>query len=364
MSRWFAVTTPGLEPVTARELSAFDVEDLEVLTGGVSFSAELSLGATLSTLLRTPARLMLRLGRGPARSLRELARTIEGIDWRPYLHSDTAVDVVVAVKRSRLSRRDIVARKAETALSDVRRRLPRLRGRRGRLSQRLLIRLEEDVAELSLDVGGELLHRRGWRQDAVKAPLRENLAAAMLVAAGWDGSEPLVDPFCGSGTLPIEAALLAAERAPWAQRSFAWEDWPALSEQRARRPRGVPVTVPILGADHDRRSLEACAANAQRAGVSDLITWAGTDVADLTPPPGAGPGLLVANPPYGHRLGQRVRGVYVRFGQTMQERFSGWRAAFLSPNDRLARAAHPDARRLTTFRNGGISVGLFVIEEL
>ena len=362
MPLWFAVATPGLEPVTARELSTCPVTDLRVVTGGVEFEAPLEVGAELATLLRTPARLRLRLVRGPAHTLRDLARLLESVDWSLYLHGDTPVQVEVAVHRSRMARRDIVEKKADVVLRDVRRRLPVLRGRPPGAAQRLLIRLEDDIAEVSLDAGGELLHRRGWRQDATRAPLRENLAAAILVAAGWDGTEALVDPFCGSGTLPIEAALLASERAPWAGRSFAWESWPALSARRAHRPRGGPVSVPIVGADHDERAIAASTENARRAGVEALVSWQLVDVSDLAPP--APSGLVVANPPYGQRLGQRVRGVYVRFGQVLRARFGGWRVAFLAPNDRLAAATHTDAVRLTSFRNGGLSVGLFVIEEL
>lgn len=360
MSRWFAVVPPGLEPVVARELSWLGVSG-EVVTGGINFDASVEEGAQLTAAARSPARLLLRVAEGNARTLRDLARLIESVDWSPYFRDRVQVHVSASTNRSRLYRRDIVASKVESALSvALRKQLRSQRGRPPRIQQRLLVRIDNDHVTLSLDAGGELLHRRGWRTSTVRAPLRENLAAAMLVAAGWDGEEALLDPFCGSGTIPIEGALMAAERAPWTSRSFAWEEWPVLGGQRPVRPKGAAVSVPILGTDQDAKSIAACVENAGRAGVE--VDWRLLQVSDIEPP--APVGLVAANPPYGRRLGQRVRGVYVRFGQALRERFSGWRVVFLAPNDRLARAAHERAQRLTTFRNGGIRVGLFIIESL
>ncbi|MEL6348767.1 MAG: hypothetical protein AAFV53_37025 [Myxococcota bacterium] len=361
MERWFAVATPGLEPVVARELSAYGISG-EVTTGGVSFSADLEAGAELTTLLRSPARLLLRVAGSPVRSLQELARLVRAVGWRSFIPAGAEIDVVVSSRRSRLSRRDIVEKKVHTALKDA------LRGHRRkrntappRMTQRLLVRLDGDQATLSLDAGGELLHRRGWRQEQVRAPLRENLAASILLASGWDGEEALLDPFCGSGTIPIEAALMASERPPWTHRGFAWEEWPALESVRPPRTRGEPIQAIIVGSDHDERSIGISQSNAERARIRG-IRWTHRDVMDIEPPSSSG--LVVANPPYGQRLGQRIRGVYVRFGQSLAERFVGWRAAFLSPNDRLARAVHPTAARLTTFSNGGLRVGLFIIEQV
>ena len=360
MPTWFAVIPPGLEPIVARELDWLGISG-EVVTGGVSFEAPLEEGAQLSAAARSPSRILLRVASGPARSLRELTRLVSSVDWTPFLRDHAEVKVVASSHRSRLFRRDIVTQRVQSALQQTRRRqVSTRRGRPPRKTQRLLVRIENDHATFSLDAGGELLHRRGWRLSSVKAPIRENLAASMLIAAGWDGEEALYDPFCGSGTLPIEAALLAAKRPPWAGRGFAWEDWPSLSSLRPPHLRGGAVQVPIIGSDHDERSIVAAAENAERAGVS--VEWRQLSVREIEPP--APVGLVVANPPYGHRLGQRIRGVYVRFGQVLRERFGGWRVIFLSPNGRLARATHPRARRLTTFRNGGIRVGMFIIESL
>lgn len=359
MPSWFAVATPGLEPVVCRELDAMGVSG-EIVVGGVQFDAELSEGARLSARVRTPSRILLRVGAGTAKSLQALAGLVRSIDWSGYLMAGAEVDVVVTTRGSRLSRRDVIAAKARNAIRDAIRGYKRGR-HHPRVTQRLQIRIESDWATLSLDAGGELLHRRGWRQSAVKAPLRENLAAAMLMAAGWEGDEALVDPFSGSGTIPIEAALLAAGRPPWFSRNFAWEEWPVLGGMRASRDgHGRPVEVPIIGSDKEPRAIQCAMENAARAQVK--VDWQLLNVSEVTAP--APLGLVAANPPYGARLGQRVLGVYHHFGRTLVERFEGWRAIFLAPSERLACAVHPDVFQLTNFSNGGLRVGVFVIEEV
>ncbi|MDG1478941.1 MAG: hypothetical protein P8R54_05085 [Myxococcota bacterium] len=358
MPSWFAVATPGLEPVVCRELDAMGISG-EIVVGGVLFDASLAEGARLSARARTPSRVLLRVGQGSAKSLRALADLVRSVDWSGYLMAGAEIDVTVSTRGSRLSRRDVIAAKARNAIRDATRGYKRQKP--ARIRQRLQIRIDSDKATLSLDAGGELLHRRGWRQSSVKAPLRENLAAAMLMAAGWEGDEALVDPFCGSGTLPIEAALLAAGRAPWSSRSFAWEEWPGLGGLRPERAgHGRPIAVPIIGSDKEPRAIQCSKENADRARVA--VKWSVGNVSAVEAP--AHLGLVATNPPYGARLGQRVRGVYHHFGRTLTERFEGWRAIFLAPNDRLACAVHPDVFRLTTFSNGGLRVGVFVIEQV
>ena len=279
MPSWFAVTTPGLEPVVARELDSMGISG-EVVVGGVQFEAALLEGARLSATLRSPSRILLRVAEGTARSLRGLADLIRSVDWSGMLMAGAEVDVVVSTRASRLSRRDAIANKARNALRDATRGYQRRR--HPRIHQRLQIRIDQDRVTLSLDAGGDLLHRRGWRRSAVKAPLRENLAAAILLTAGWTGDEALLDPFCGSGTLPIEAALLASKRPSWAGRSFAWEEWPALEGARPHKGRGEPITVPIIGSDREVRAIGCAKENAGRARVN--LTWQVSDVSAVKAP--------------------------------------------------------------------------------
>lgn len=357
--KWYAVAHPGLEPVVARELSTLGVSGAQH-PGGVRFDAALSEGVDLLGRLRTPSRVLLELITGPCRSPDELTALVKRVPWKTYLLPDAKVEIQVTSKASRVHFTDSAERKVHWLVQEALKG-PRVveRTPRAAVPQRLSVRIDADHATISLDPGGELLHFRGWRTEQGPAALRENLAAAMLYAAGWQGDEPLVDPFCGSGTICIEAALMAAGRSPYGKRAWAWHEWPALAKHRPRPPAPARVAVPILGSDRDGRVIAAATANAERAGVE--VSWSRVDVADLGPP---GPtGLVVCNPPYGKRLGEGSEGrAYQALGETLRGRFEGWRALFLAPDPGLAARAHRDARRLTTFSNGGLKVGMYAVE--
>lgn len=355
MERWCAVAPPGLEAVVARELATLGVETV-IEPGLVRFFATREAGAQLAYRLRTPARLLVELATAPARTSPQLTALIGQIDWAGWLPGGVEVVVEASAKGSHLCREDAVVASVTAALT------PRLRallpGRRPpQAVQRVAIRLVSNVATVSLDAGGaELLHIRGWRAAQGKAPLRENLAAAVLIAGGYAGDEALVDPFCGAGTLAIEAALMADGRGPFVGRRLACGDWLGVG----RGPKGTPPSAqrpPIVAADRDGKAVAMALENAERAGVAlDLRC---VDVSALEPP--APTGLVVANPPYGHRLGQQVDGVYVAFGRALRERFTGWRVAFLAPDERLAQKVDSRAQRLTVFPNGGLRVGLYAL---
>lgn len=361
MPTWFAVIPPGLEAALVRELESLGLTAKGV-PGGARFEATLEQGARLAATLRTPTSLLLELARFHAPTLEQLAARVRELDWRPYLDGTTPVKVESSLLESRLKVRDSVDSKVENAIRDALRgpRLPSMRGGgRPAEPQKVRVRVEADEALISLDAGGELLHFRGWREESVSAPIRENLAAALLFAAGWEFDEPLLDPFCGSGTVLVEAALLAAGRPPWTRRRFSWQGWPALSRLSPPDPgRGKPASVQIFGADKDSRALGIATENARRARVE--LRFIQSDIAQLEAPAEAG--LIVTNPPYGERLGQRVDGVYAAFGRTLKERFSGWRVLFLAPGEGLARKVSPRCERLTSFSNGGIRVGVWVLE--
>ena len=357
--KWYAVAHPGLEPVVARELEGLGVTG-EVHPGGVRFDASLEDGAALVTRLRTPSRLLLELVSGQARSAEELTALVKRIPWKTYLLPDAKYEVHATAKESRMHFAESIEKKVHWHVRDALRG-PRVveRTPRAGVAQRISVKVDADRATISLDAGGELLHFRGWRTEQGPASLRENLAAAMLYAAGWNGDEALVDPFCGSGTICIEAALLASGRSPYAKRAFAWQEWPALAKLRPKVGPPMPVNVPILGCDRDGRILTAATANAGRAGVR--VEWRRVEVADLGP---TGPsGLVICNPPYGKRLGEGSEGrAYHSLGETLRGRFEGWRALFLSPDAGLAARVHRDAHRLLTFSNGGVKVGMYAVE--
>ncbi|MFZ5477885.1 MAG: THUMP domain-containing class I SAM-dependent RNA methyltransferase [Myxococcota bacterium] len=346
--RWYAVATPGLEPITRDELGTG-----EVLPGGVRFSAEIGDALSRLRMLRTPSRLLAELGEGPARSLEELDMVVRRVAWKQWLHPAAQVEVHATLAKSRLRFRESVEKRVAHVVREALKG-PRVvdRGARPTMPQRVQVRVLEDRATVSLDAGGELLHVRGWRAEQGPAPIRENLAAAMVLASGWTGEEPLYDPFCGSGTIAIEAALLAAGRSPYGRRRFAYEEWPCAPKVRVAEGRGV---APVYASDRDARVLGAAEANTRRAGVE--VTLRRCDVADAEPP--AATGIVVTNPPYGLRLGEG--NVWRAFGEVWRARFAGWRAYFLAPEPAQAMQVHRSARRLLHFSNGGVRVGLYVV---
>lgn len=356
MNAFFPIQ-PGLEPVLADELREAGFAP-QVEPGGVRVAGEVERLVPLAWTLRTPTACYLELVEGPARSPDELAGLVRRVAWKPWLLPTAKLTVEVSSKGSRLRFADAIAGRVSGALQEARKgpRVPEY-DKRATLPQTLRVRIHDDVALLSLDAGGELLHRRGWREDSHAAPLRENLAAALLRLCRWDRVEPFYDPFCGVGTFPIEAALWAAGRSPFGRRRFAAEEWPAV-KARPPKPGKKVRNDRILGSDKEPRALAACLANAQRAAVEPA--WRQLEIGDIQPP--AARGTLVTNPPYGQRLGQNVRGLYARFGAVLRERFGGWSIFFLCPDPELARAVDRRVERLLTFPNGGIRVGVWALE--
>jgi len=243
----------------------------------------------------------------------------------------------------------------------------------------ILVRGTDDRFMFSADASGERLHRRGARLETGAAPLRETLAAGLLALAGWDPAMALCDPMCGAGTIVIEAASQALDRAPGIDRHFALEKWPLFSSEalaaateslraEAHARARSALSAPIVGSDRDARAVESARHNAARAGLDTLIALACRDVGDARPPAdwqptaAAGGGLVIANPPYGRRLGDPRAAVraYRDLGRALRAHFRGWRAAVVIPQRLDAAAA---ALRLSIdgkhpLRNGGLPVAL------
>jgi putative N6-adenine-specific DNA methylase len=223
-------------------------------------------------------------------------------------------------------------------------------------------------ATISADAGGGLLHRRGYRKATAKAPIRETLAATLLRAADWRLDEPLADPMCGSGTFLIEAAWMAQDRAPGRGKTPPSVSWPAFPKhlwrqmsQEADRPLR-PVEVRLWGRDRDPGAIKATRANADRAGVRQILSLHHGMLDEPWPElQGQPQGLVVLNPPYGIRVADRSRinGLYDKFGQGLRRTFPGWRLAAICPRPELARRLTPQIEEITTFKNGGLNVGFY-----
>jgi putative N6-adenine-specific DNA methylase len=363
----FASCAIGLESILARELAelapqrTIQVDNME--PGGVQFTAGLA-GVYASNLhLRTASRIVVRLGGFRASTFHELERRARRLPWNTFVRPGAGLEIRVTSRKSRLYHQEAVAQRLETFVREA----TGAPGDSGSApaGQAIAVRLYRDQCTISVDSSGELLHRRGYRQATAKAPLRETLGAAMLLASGWDGSGPLLDPMCGSGTIPIEAALLARRIPPGLRRRFAFQDWPGFDSalwqqlQREGAERMLPAAdVPILGSDRDEGAVAAARANAERAGVSGDIAFRRAAISAVDPPNRAG--WLVTNPPYGVRVGERrrLRDLYAQLGNVARRRCGGWRLALLSVHEELERQiALPLQPRFETL-NGGIRVRL------
>src|SRR5215207_7142633 len=225
----FAITAPGLEPLTVAELRALGADNARAAEGGVTFAASRAILYAANLELRTASRVVVRAGEFGAKAFHELERRAGKVPWETFVSPNLGVSLRVTCRKSRLYHSDAVAERVAAAIT-ARVKNSRIVGDVGDetdLSHQLVIvRLFHDRCTVSIDSSGALLHRRGYRQAVGKAPIRETVAAAALIASGWPAAAPLVDPMCGSGTIPIEGALIARRIAPGLHRSFAFEQWP------------------------------------------------------------------------------------------------------------------------------------------
>jgi putative N6-adenine-specific DNA methylase len=369
----FAVTAPGLEQICASELTALGIR-CKAEEGGVAWSGTIESVATANLWLRTASRVLIRLAEFRATAFYELELHAKRIAWNQYVAADAIAEFRVTCRKSKLYHSDAVAERFTKALES------RVKGAKGATApaadddeneageaQLFIVRFVKDVCTVSVDSSGALLHRRGYRQQLAKAPLRETLAAAVLLGAGWKGDTPLLDPMCGSGTIPIEGAMIARRIAPGKNRSFAFLNWPAanqknwttlLADATAGELPSSPVS--IQGSDRDEGAIAAARGNAERAGVLADIDLRVLPVSAIEPV--ASPGLVAVNPPYGVRLGATnpLRNLYARFGDVARERRPGWTVAILSADRTLEGQMRLPLKEKFRTRNGGIPVRLVV----
>jgi len=370
----FAAVAPGLEALALAESRALGLDAVEE-PGGFGWKGDIRSVLRANLGLRIASRILVRLASFEARSFAELERHARQIPWSRIVRPTDAVRFRVTCKKSRLYHSDAVAQRlGDAALRAVPgARVERARGTNADEettpdgeAQLFVVRMFHDRCTVSVDTSGELLHRRGWRQETAKAPLRETLAAALLAAVGWDGSGPLVDPLCGSGTIVIEGALMARGTPAGGKRRFAVERWPGVPPtlgawvRNELAGRGAMATLPpIVGSDRDEGAIAAAESNAERAGVrGDLeLSVRALSAAEF---PDAERGWVVCNPPYGVRVGEmdRVRNLWARLGQLLRERAPGWRVTLLSPEPSLERQLGIPVRVVAQTTNGGIPVRL------
>jgi putative N6-adenine-specific DNA methylase len=371
---WFAVASPGLEQPLCAELAMLSViEKPRVVDGGVEFSGTLAAGMAANLHSRIATRIVLRMGEVKARDFAPLRRSLAKLRWPSYLPRDRALRIDVSTSHCRLYHTGALAETVELAIADCVGKLPK-REKQPEPAEdddctRVLLRGQDDRFTASIDSSGALLHRRGWRLEAGRAPLRETLAAGLLALCEYDPALPLVDPMCGAGTIAIEAATLARKMAPGLARPFAFQRWPIhdASLWQALRDSAVALSsapAPILAMDRDTRAVDTARRNAERANVQDDVRFAAAAFGDGEIPTQAG--LLVINPPYGHRLGDhgQANRLAREMGKTAAARYRGWRMGVLCPNPAFVAAVAAGARRTPAkthaLRNGGLRVLLAI----
>jgi len=332
------VCPPGLEDLVAGELVDLGAKRTRPHKGSVVTDLTTRQLYAANRHLRCATRVLVRVAGFTARTFADLERRLGEVDWAPWLSDEAQPTYRVTSRGSQLRHTGAIEERFAAALGT---------GHADGPGQLVVVRVSRDRFTISVDSSGAPLHERGWRQATAKAPLRESVAAALLLAAGWDPATPLVDPMCGSGTIPIEAALLAAGRAPGGGRDFAFRQWPCFepgtwASVTATADTPVASTPAILGADRDAGAVESARSNAERAGVADLVDFRQAPVSDLEAP-GGGPGHLVTNPPWGGRLspGGDLRNLYATLGTVAAERLAGWGLGLLVADRDLARQVRP-----------------------
>jgi putative N6-adenine-specific DNA methylase len=383
LDTYFAVTAPGLEPFTAQELRdlfpdpepnpigpatsalppSFTNHPLSV--GGVLFKGNLEALYRANLHLRTASRILARLGTFfYATTFPELQKRASRLPWERFINPGQPISLRVTCHKSKLYHSNAVARTVVAALAERLGQPSPLIGAdedSDQTPQLILVRLADDKCTISMDSSGTLLHKRGYRQAVAKAPLRETLAAALLMASGWDKVSPLLDPFCGSGTIPIEAALMALNIPPGINRRFAFMNWPNFDKTLWQTIHDQSSIIHgqqtgILASDRDAGAFKMSQANAERAGVSDHIEFKCQAVSSITPLPG--PGWVVTNPPYGLRVseGKDLRNLYAQFGNVLREKCIGWNLSVMCSDLQLLGQMQFKLDISLALVNGGINV--------
>ena len=371
--KWIASAAFGMEGLTGRDLKRLGAEDVRVLNvGGAEFSGTLESAMKANLWLRCADHISLVVGEVPARSFEELFEGIRRIEWADYLARDSAFPVRARCVKSVLMSQTDTQKIVKKAVVE------KLKGAYGvswfeetGATVQIDVSIRGDVATVSLDASGEPLSRRGYRTWNGEAPLRETLAAALILTSGWHPWQPLYDPCCGTGTLLIEAAFIALNRAPGLRRPFAMEKWPfadvsALErvrrEAQSRSDEGQQREIRIAGSDIDPEAIELARRHIRQAGLGGRIEVEVMDMRDVVLK--GEPGAIVANPPYGERIGdRRVAHVVARQLGELSRRCPGWNVYAFSADMGFEREFGRRADRRRRFYNGRIECEYHMFEN-
>lgn len=352
------------------ELESLGAKGARATDGGVAFEGRLDLAYTINLWSRLASRVLWQVGVGRYRDQQDIYDAALRLHWPEWFAVTNTLRVNVTAIRSPLTSLDFITLKIKDAVCD---RFRTAVGERPSVDTaapdvRIHAFLTADTCTFYLDTSGEALFKRGYRQDALEAPLRENLAAGLLKLAGWNAALPLVDPFCGSGTILIEAAMMACDMAPGYSRVFgfrrlSWfiaEAWQSVRDDAARRAEAgrASAAIQLHGSDISPPAIAAARANVAALGLDTFIELRLADALTATAP--AAEGLIITNPPYGVRLGadEDLPALYAAFADTLKRNFSGWRAYVLCGEMALMKAIRLAPSRKIPLYNGALECRL------
>lgn len=359
----FLASAPGLEQALWAEAREKGWKSARFVPGGVTMKGGWKDVWRANLEIRGANRVLARLGSFKAERLDELQARAKSLPWHRTLRRDVPIRVEATCTKSRLYHTGAVEERIAKAIHET----LRAKIADDENAVTIMARIDNNVCTLSIDTSGELLHKRGHKTAVNQAPMRETMAALFLRQCGFAGTETVLDPMCGSGTFVIEAAEIAAGLAPGRNRSFAFEKLPTFDPAAwaiMRMEAAAKATTPSIkfhGSDRDEAAVAMARANAASAGVAEITSFRKTVISDVTPPDGP-PGLVIVNPPYGARIGDkgRLQSLYRSFGETMRNRFKGWRVGLITSESWLAEAANlPFEPPGPPVSHGGLRVKLY-----
>lgn len=361
----FLATAPGHETALCAEVRGKGFKQPKAVPGGVITKGGWPEVWRANLWIRGASRVLARLDSFRVLHLAQLDGRARHVPWDTVLRADVPFRVEVTCAKSKIYHSDAAAERIETAIKQT-------LGAPFSPDAEVIVRarIERDICTISLDSSGELLHKRGYKEAVNQAPMRETMAALFLQQCGYNGSEPVVDPMCGSGTFIIEAAEIAARLNPGRSRHFAFEQfvnfepdaWNRMREVKSQR---APVAK-FYGSDRDAGAIKMSRANAKRAGITEYAEFAQLPISDIVPPAGA-PGLVIVNPPYGARIGDKKKlyPLYRSLGLVLKERFPGWRVGVVTNEPILAQITElPFLPTEAPVQHGGLRVTLYRTDAL
>jgi putative N6-adenine-specific DNA methylase len=369
--QFFAAIAPGLEPICQEELKVLlpSGSPLSMVEGGIKFEARLHDCYLANLNLRTANRLLMRIESFHAANFRKLEKNLVAVPWELFILPGAPTRIRVTSRHSRLYHKDAVAGlvQASIAFCFAQNEFSAGAAAEPAITQQIFVRLSDNRVTLSIDSSGDLLHKRGIKPRTAKAPIRETLAAAALMLSGYTGTEPLVDPMCGSGTFAIEAALIARKIPPGSFRNFAFMEWPSFQPKRWQHMKQaaenkIDRTDPafIFASDRDERAVSRLSDSVTQHGLSGIVAVSTRDFFDLSPTELTNrTGLVALNPPFGRRLGSRraSEDLFLSVCERLKNEYKGWKFVLISLNPRIA-GMIPFRSTTHLLPHGGLKVAL------